>query len=476
MKLTHVQRILSLILVLILVFAYTSVAEAPEADFYEAPIPEIEVQLGDTSMEDSIPDEEYLGDDAAVLAPEIIAQDNPASDGDLIPQSIHVTPMSLVPFALTQNATATLNVGDQIQISVDGFEVKSWKSSKPKVAAVNEAGLVTANAKGKAKIKVTTTAKKKFTLSLTVVDPYEPSGVALAQGNEVTIDVGSTLALTPALAPDTARTTFTWKSSKGKVATVDANGVISALKEGKAKIAVSTANKKKATINVTVVDPYKPASVGFAEGSEISISIGQAYQLNPTLNPASARTTYTWKSGKKKIVSVDANGVVTGIKAGTAKITATTSNKKKATIVVHVVEAPAPAPEPEPSSPPTPVTKKYHVLDFLDKTVTSVNNIIPQKLTYLGNGIYANDYVGVALDSSGKINWVAITVAGPYHLFNILPGDSISSATTMLYNMNFSKLKNTSDGIMFGYKGNTAITVLLTPSGNTIKQLCIGMS
>ena len=60
--------------------------------------------------------------------------------------------------------------------------------------------------------------------------------------------------------------------------------------------------------------------------------------IRATLTPDTARTILTWTSGRKRVAVVDANGVVTALKKGTAKITARTSNRKKATIVLKVVE------------------------------------------------------------------------------------------------------------------------------------------
>jgi len=71
-----------------------------------------------------------------------------------------------------------------------------------------------------------------------------------------------------------------------------------------------------------------------------TVAKGKTITLNASVNPEGAPQTVTWKSSDKQIATVSSKGVVTGNKAGTAKITATsTSNKKaKATISVTVVE------------------------------------------------------------------------------------------------------------------------------------------
>ena len=236
-------------------------------------------------------------------------------------------------YRLVKDARVSLNIGDQLQIVLDGQAVSAAKSDKGKVALVTAGGLVKAQAEGKAKITVQAGEKKKLKLTVTVVDPYKPESVSFAK-SAITMNVGDSLTLEPRLKPDTARTAYTWKSAKSKVASVSAKGEVKALAEGTAKITVTTANKKKAEVTVTVVDPYKPGSVSFAKKS-VSMKAGDKLTLEPKLQPAAARTVFTWKSSKAKVAEVK-DGVVTAKAAGKAKITVTTANKKKATVEIIV--------------------------------------------------------------------------------------------------------------------------------------------
>lgn len=157
---------------------------------------------------------------------------------------------------LTKKGSNTINVGDVFKMVVDGKTVKFYKSSKPGVASVARDGTVTAKKAGKAKITATYKQgkkTKKAVLTVKVVDPYAPKRVSIAQGGSVTLHVGETLQLTPALTPGTAKTTYKWKSSKKGVARVDSSGLVTARKKGTAKITVTTGNKKKATIRIKVV-------------------------------------------------------------------------------------------------------------------------------------------------------------------------------------------------------------------------------
>ena len=255
-----------------------------------------------------------------------------------------VDPYKPTGIGIAQGKAITLTVGQPVQLYAalapeTARATLTWTSNKAAVANVDANGLVTATAEGKAKITVTTNNKKvKATITVQVVDPYKPTGIGIAQGKAITLTVGQPVQLYAALAPATARATLTWKSSKAAVASVDANGWVVPLGEGKAKITVTTHNKKKATIAVTVVDPNKPLGIGISQGKAITLKVGEGVQLWPVMNPATAQSALTWTSGKPAVAGVDANGYVTALKKGKAKITVTTYNKKKATITVNVVE------------------------------------------------------------------------------------------------------------------------------------------
>ena len=87
-----------------------------------------------------------------------------------------------------------------------------------------------------------------------VVDPLKPTGVRFTQGRMVTLKVGETLALETELAPATARTALTWRCARPRIAGVDALGRVIALRPGKARVTVVTANGRKARITIKVVE------------------------------------------------------------------------------------------------------------------------------------------------------------------------------------------------------------------------------
>ena len=322
MNLNRLYKILSALLCVVLLAGCAALAEDIPM---EAPFEEVELTLG----------AEDAGEQAVAAEP--MDAEAPAEPTAV---AAPVEPKEASPFQLSAKASATVNVGDELSLipDTDGVLFTAWKSSKPMVAAVNDSGIVTAISKGKAKITATTNLKKKYTLTLTVVDPYEPSGISFAEGKTASMTIAAAMQLNAVLAPASAQSALTWKSSKPKVATVDANGLVTPVAEGTTKITATTYNKKKATITVKVVDPFKPGAVKITEGTTATTTIIQSLQLHAELEPLTAMSILTWKSSKPKVATVDDNGFVTPLSEGKTKITVTTSNKKKATITVTVTD------------------------------------------------------------------------------------------------------------------------------------------
>ena len=321
-----------LALVLALTLLLPTFAFAEELGEFELYAPE--VYTGEQAVEAPAPVEPAAEQSAA---DEPIIVEDPAAYAVAAPE---LAPMDAAQYvALTEKkASAQMNVGETLQIVVNPGEIGTFATGKAAVAAVDANGLVTALAKGKAKITFAPEGGKKRTLSLVVVDSYEPKGISLAEGKTVALTLGQSIQLNAVLNPATAISALAWTSSKPGVAVVDANGVVTAVGEGKAKITVKTANKKKAKLTVTVTDPYKPSGIALVEGKATSLTVGQSLQLNAVLSPAGAISALEWTSSKPKVAVVDANGVVTAVGEGKAKITVKTANKKKAKLTVTVTD------------------------------------------------------------------------------------------------------------------------------------------
>ena len=134
-------------------------------------------------------------------------------------------------------------------------------------------------------------------------------------------------------------TTLTWSSSDPSVISVDQEGRITANKPGKSTITAKAEDGTTASTEITVSEPIVAQSVTITPNSNVKVTKGKTISLQARVIPFNATNkTVKWSSNKKSVATVNKNGVVKGKKPGTAKITAKTSNGKKATIKVKVEE------------------------------------------------------------------------------------------------------------------------------------------
>ena len=92
--------------------------------------------------------------------------------------------------------------------------------------------------------------------------------------------------------------------------------------------------------NITfTIDRYHLAGLTLEE--EVSVGVDMTVQLVETPTPEYAQYTLTWNSSNEAIATVDPNGLVRGVKAGTCYITAKSDNNCEATCKVTVVDMPS---------------------------------------------------------------------------------------------------------------------------------------
>ena len=137
---------------------------------------------------------------------------------------------------------------------VSGDSVKSWSTSNKKVVKVSKKGVIRAVGNGKAVITVKTKKGASVKLKVTVQKKaVETTGLKVTnvKKNKLSLKKGKTFTLRTTLTPITSSQKVSYDSSKEKIAAVDKNGKIKALKKGKTQITV-TSGSKKVKITVTV--------------------------------------------------------------------------------------------------------------------------------------------------------------------------------------------------------------------------------
>jgi hypothetical protein len=163
-------------------------------------------------------------------------------------------------------------------------------------------------------------------------------GLAISGAPVTAIQVGATVQLS-------ANQAVTWSSSAASVATVDANGLVTAVGPGTASItATSTANTNdKASVTITVTAPAVRSVVVSPQNAIMKPGDEQAFVANVDADPGVARTV-TWASSNNAVATVTAAGVVTAVAPGAATITATsTASTSVSGAAAITVRAPIPA-------------------------------------------------------------------------------------------------------------------------------------
>lgn len=134
--------------------------------------------------------------------------------------------------------------------NADRFDgVYQWRSTNPSVASVDRNGVVTANAEGVATIYAST--YKGNTLSCTVTVQNNIGRVTLNESRLYLEGIGGQAVLNANIAVENpAAYSVTWTSSNPAVATVDANGLVTAVSEGQAVITANASNGRSDSCKV----------------------------------------------------------------------------------------------------------------------------------------------------------------------------------------------------------------------------------
>lgn len=217
----------------------------------------------------------------------------------------------------TKQLTATITPDDATNKKV------VWSSSDEKIASVDQKGLVTAHKVGKVQITAVTELGDLEAVCEVEVIAFV-SGIKLDQ-TELELYNGDVATLKATILPEDANNkTLSWSSSNPQVATVDANGVVTAIAAGTATITVAATDESgiETTCKVTVLQHVESVTLSRTSGS---MYVGEAKALTATVLPENAANkTVIWSSSNTAVAMVDQSGLVTAVKAGTAQITATT--------------------------------------------------------------------------------------------------------------------------------------------------------
>lgn len=220
----------------------------------------------------------------------------------------------------------------------------TWTSSDETVATVDETGLVTAVGAGEADVTVSVAdANISSTTHIKVV--ILPTGVEAPETLSLELNGENSKALGAKMTPeDATEVKLAYESSDENVATVDENGVVTAVGVGECTITTTIVADTTATAEDAGVDSEMlvvpenakvetKVTVGKAiesitlDSNEGVLSIGNTHTIKATVFPEDATDkAVTWKSSDESIATVDAEGNVTAKGTGNVTITAINSD------------------------------------------------------------------------------------------------------------------------------------------------------
>ena len=263
-----------------------------------------------------------------------------ARAGELTVQcSVLVKDDSIPVTSITLNVTSvSLEEGEEFQLVATVLpenatdKTVTWRSTDESIATVTD-GLVKGIKEGTAVI-VAKAGNKDIAIVVVVRKPFiHVTSVALDK-HTLEMTVGDEYTLTATILPENASNpAINWVSSEMDVATVE-DGKVTALMAGETTITAQVEDKEDKCV-ITVKKGFVPVSGVTLDQSSLALVVGGTATLTATVEPEDATDkTVTWTSSNAAVATV-ADGVVTGVKAGTATITAKAGDKTaKCTVTV----------------------------------------------------------------------------------------------------------------------------------------------
>ena len=300
-----------------------------------------------------------------------------------------------------------IQVDEYAQIIVNSRAKKYEYISDNTSVAIISYGRVKGVAEGTANITVSVVDSnykpEQVTLQVTVSEKKIEITEVLLNKDAETLTEGDTITLSAEVLPydTTYSKNVSWSSSNEAVATVSADGTVTAKSAGIAIITATSENGMTASCTITVEKKLIPITEVYLDKSSATLTEGDTATLTATVLPEN--TTYSkdvsWSSSNSAVVTVDANGTVTAKSAGTAVITATTENGKTASCTVTVNKKNTYTGLRDVDG-----QLKYFNNGNIDTTYTGFADYEGNRY-YVSNGVVDTTYTSLILDNG---NWVYV--------------------------------------------------------------------
>ena len=211
----------------------------------------------------------------------------------------------------------------------------SYATSDVGVAKINGENTLKPVEKGECELIISSVQNPEITetFHVLVIDPVKKIKI---EAPVKTIFIGQTMSMDPVFTPDTASIRkVTWNSRRPQVATVDENGVVTAVSKGQATIEAKALDGSGVTGVLTINVAQEVTEVSLKE-PEATLPVKRQLRVNATALPKEAdNRRLTWESSDESIATVR-NGEVTAKKAGTCEIYAISESNPSVRAAFHL--------------------------------------------------------------------------------------------------------------------------------------------
>lgn len=235
--------------------------------------------------------------------------------------SITLTPASATLTSFGETRALQIAAKDANGNDVSGLAF-TWTSSNPAVATVDANGVVTALANGATTIKA---ANAGASAEAAITVQQTPASLTISPTDATLRSLDETVQFRVEMKDargNIMTAPVTWTTSLAGVASVDANGLVTATGDGAAVIGATVGGQRA---NATVYVERVPARIALNE-TERELQAGTTFQLIGTVVDANGFAidghAITWSSNKPAVATVSSTGNVHGVSAGDAEITA----------------------------------------------------------------------------------------------------------------------------------------------------------
>lgn len=243
------------------------------------------------------------------------------------PSDLRITPAKVTLYGPGRTQSLKYEIADKKGNLLPGLAAV-WVSDKPKVATIDANGLVLSLGPGRAIM----TATFQNLTSSAVVEVMDVSSLTVSPGRMTLVGPAGTKMQLLAEIKDTKGNPSLlkpkWLSGDPKVATVDAEGVVTAAAEGHTTIIASLGNDLSSACDVKVLN----RAIAAFELTPVTVILkaGETQRLTATIRDPMGvlieDAALAWASSDPKTAAVS-NGAVTGVSRGTARISVSTSTQ-----------------------------------------------------------------------------------------------------------------------------------------------------